>query len=35
MESRIAVIETEIGTLKQAMKAVSDAVTKLLTGKPD
>lgn len=32
MESRIAVIENEIGNLKEGMKAVNDAITKLLTG---
>ena len=32
MESRIAAIENEIGNLKEGMKAVNDAITKLLTG---
>lgn len=32
MESRIAVVENEIGTLKGAMKTANDAITKLLMG---
>jgi predicted aminopeptidase len=32
MESRIAVIETDVSNLKEWMKAANDAITKLLTG---
>jgi predicted nucleic acid-binding Zn-ribbon protein len=35
MESRVAVIESEIGNLKEGMKAANDAITKLLTGQAE
>ena len=35
MESRIAVIENDIGNLKEGMKAANDAITKLLTGQAE